>query len=109
MSVVWRYVRIEHIISEELENAPREVVVSIEEDVLKIKKDEIGTHSIRSGAVRMTVHIVECPVCTIMMMERWSSDAFLRYIRKQVEQFSYNIFTRMFPFETDRHIPDLVP
>ena len=38
----------------------------------------------------MDVFLGECPVYTIMLIGRWSSDAFLRYIRKQVEQFSHN-------------------
>mmetsp|Transcript_34825 Transcript_34825/g.62694 ORF Transcript_34825/g.62694 Transcript_34825/m.62694 type:complete len:106 (+) Transcript_34825:350-667(+) len=40
---------------------------------------------------------------------RWSSDAFLLYIRKQVEQFSHNVSIRMLRFESFRHIPDRAP
>ena len=49
------------------------------------KSSEIGTHSIRSGAV-MAMFLDEIPVFTIMMIGRWSSDAFLKYIGKQVAQ-----------------------
>ena len=55
-------------------------------DRIGFQKGEIGTHSIRSGAA-MAMYLGEIPVYTIMMLGRWSSDAFLRYIRKQVEQF----------------------
>ena len=57
----------------------------------------------------MAMNLGECPVYTIMMIGRWSSDAFLRYIRKQVEQFSHNVAQRMLRFFTDRHIPDIDP
>ena len=66
---------------------------------------EVGTHSIRSGAA-MAMYLGECPVYTIMMIGRWSSDAFLRYIRKQIEQFSHSVSCKMLKFETHRHIPD---
>ena len=51
----------------------------------------------------------ECPIYTIMMIGRWSSDAFLWYIRKQVEQFSHNVSNRMLHFQFHRHIPDMEP
>ena len=57
----------------------------IGEEILGIKAEEVGTHSIRSGAA-MSMYLGECPVYTITMIGRWSSDAFLLYIRKQVEQ-----------------------
>jgi hypothetical protein len=46
---------------------------------------EIGTHSLHSEAA-MEMHLAGVPVYTIMLIGRWSSVAFLRYIRKQVEQ-----------------------
>ena len=39
----------------------------------------------------MAMCLNDVPVFTIMIMGHWSSDAFLRYIRKQVEQFSHNV------------------
>ena len=88
--------------------ALRDAVVAIGEDVLGFKKEQVGTHSIRSGAA-MAMYLGECPVYTIMLIGRWSSDAFLRYIRKQVEQFSHNVSKRMLRFLFHRHIPDLEP
>ena len=88
--------------------ALRDAVVAIGEDVLGFKKEQIRTHSIRSGAA-MAIYLGECPVYTIMLIGRWSSDAFLRYIRKQVEQFSHNVLKRMLRFLFHRHIPDLEP
>ena len=86
----------------------RYMVVAIGEDVLGLKKEQVGTHSIRSGAATAT-NLGECPVYTIMLIGRWSSDAFLRYVRKQVEQFSHNISRIMIRFQFHRHIPDLEP
>ncbi len=75
---------------------------------LGFPSDEIGTHSIRSGAA-MAMHLDQVPVYTIMMIGRWSSDAFLRYIRKQVEQFSQNISSRIAKHQAFNHIPNFVP
>jgi hypothetical protein len=55
---------------------------------------EIGLHSARSGAA-MAMYLAHIPVFTIMLLGRWSSDAFLRYIRKQVKEFSNGISTKM--------------
>ena len=108
ISAVWRYGRIEHITSKEMVSALQAAVASIGEDILGIKKEDVGTHSIRSGAA-MAMYLGECPIYTIMMIGRWSSDAFLRYIRKQVEQFSHNVSRKMLKFQFHRHIPDLDP
>ena len=108
VSAVWRNGRIEHITSQEMVDALRAAVISIGEDVLGFKAEDIGTHSIRSGAA-MAMYLGECPVYTIMMIGRWSSDAFLRYIRKQVQQFSHNVSSRMIRFQSFFHIPDLEP
>ena len=108
VSAVWRNGKMEHITSKEMTLALRAAVLSIGEDILGIKAEEVGTHSIRSGAA-MSMYLGECPVYTIMMIGRWSSDAFLLYIRKQVEQFSHNVSIRMLRFESFRHIPDRAP
>ena len=78
------------------------------EEKLGFKPDELGTHSVRSGAA-MQMFLGECQVYVIMMIGRWSSDAFLRYIRKQVEQFSHNVSRRILRFEFFRHVPDYEP
>jgi hypothetical protein len=62
----------------------------------------------RSGAA-MEMYLGEIPVYTIMLIGRWSSDAFLRYIRKQVEQFSRNVSKKMLTFRSFCHIPDITP
>ena len=57
----------------------------------------------------MAMYMKECTIYTIMMIGRWSSDSFLRYIRKQVEQFSHNVSRRMIRFQFHHQIPDLEP
>jgi len=108
VSAVWRGGRIQHITSKEMVKALRSAVISIGEDSLGFKADDVGTHSIRSGSA-MAMYLGECPVYTIMMIGRWSSDAFLRYIRKQIEQFSHNVAQRMCRFMFHRHIPQIEP
>ena len=66
---------------------------------------EIGTHSIRSAAA-MSMFLADVPVYTIMLLGRWSSDAFLRYIRRQVQQFSRGISARMIISEDFFTIPE---
>lgn len=64
------------------------------EDELGFSSDQLGLHSARSGAA-MAMCLAGVPVFTIMLLGRWSSDAFLRYIRKQVQEFSKGISQKM--------------
>ena len=110
VSAVWKCGRIQHVKSEEMVAALRDAVVAMQARgvCFGFEAEDIGTHSIRSGAA-MGMYLGECPVYTIMMIGRWSSDAFLRYIRKQVEQFSHNVSERMVRFMSHNHIPDYEP
>jgi hypothetical protein len=87
-------------------NALQDAVEAIGVDRLGIKKEEVGTHSIRSGAA-MAMYLGECPVYTIILIGRWSSDAFLGYIRKQVMEFSQNVPKKMPTLQNYRHIPEI--
>ena len=89
-----------------MRKALRAAVLVIGEAKLGFKAGEVGTHSLRSGAA-MAMHLAEIPVYTIMIMGRWSSDAFLKYIRKQVAQFSQNIAKRMYNTQHFVHVPAL--
>ena len=66
----------------------------IGEDVLGCHPSEFGSHSIRSGAA-MAMCLNDVPTYTIMLVGRWSSDAFLKYIRRQVQEFTSGVSTRM--------------
>ena len=57
-----------------------------------IEEHELGTRSIRSGAA-MALFLRDHSVEKIMILGRWSSDAFLVYIRPQVLEWT-NIMSR---------------
>ena len=44
----------------------------------------------------MKMYLAGVPVYTIMLIGRWSIDAFLRYIRKQVKQSNENVSALLF-------------
>ena len=75
---------------------------------LGFEPKEIGMHSLQPGAA-MEMYLSGVPVYTIMLIGRWSSDAFLRYIRKQVEQFLRHVAKQMLTFRSFRRIPDIGP
>jgi hypothetical protein len=53
----------------------------------------------------MAMYLAAVPNFTIMLLGRWSSDAFLRYIRKQVKEFSSRISEKMIQNENFFTIP----
>ena len=71
-------------------DALRDALGAIGEVKLGIKKGDVGMHSIRLGAA-MAMFLGECPVFMIMLIGCLSSDAFLKYIRKQLIEFSQNV------------------
>ncbi len=54
----------------------------------------------------MAMFLEGCPVFLIMMIGHWSSNAFLRYIRKQVEEFNHDVSRKMLTHMFHRHIPN---
>jgi hypothetical protein len=73
-------------------------------ETLGFKPEQIGLHSARSGAA-MAMYLAGVSVYTVMLLSRWSSDAFLRYIRKQVKEFSTGISTKTIQSEDFFTIP----
>jgi len=61
---------------------------------LGISPEDIGTHSICSGFA-MALVWGGTPVFEVMIIGRWSSDAFVKYIRSQVIEFSKGISQKM--------------
>jgi hypothetical protein len=104
ISAFWQLNRINHDISKQVIAAMKGAIQAIGKDVLHIKKEEISTHLIRSGTA-MAMFLGNCSVCLIMMIGCWSSNAFLRCIQKQVEQFSHIFSKRMTKHMFHRHIP----
>jgi hypothetical protein len=74
---------------------------------LGFTKEEVGTHSNRSGGA-MGMFLAGTPVYTIMLSGSWSSNAFMRNIRKQVLDMSHDVSTKMFTYEEFYTIPDFV-
>ena len=99
---------VSEISSTSVRNALRVSVKAMGKETLGFSHEEIGTHSLRSGAA-MAMHLAKVPTFTIMIIGRWSSDAFLRYIRKQVEGFSSNISSLMLQNENFFTTPNVLP
>ena len=64
------------------------------EDKLPYTHDRIGSHSLRSGAA-MALFLANADTLDIMIMGRWSSDAFLIYIRDYVHEITAELGKRM--------------
>ncbi len=97
----------------ELLNKIRLAAATLGEDELGFTPDKVGLHSARSGAA-MAMYLAKVPVYTIMLLGRWSSDAFLRYIRRQVKEFSKGVSDQMISHERFFTIstslkPDTIP
>jgi hypothetical protein len=85
----------------------REAVATLGLETLGFLPEDVGTHSNRSGGA-MGMFLAGTPVYTIMLMGRWSSDAFMRYIRKQVLSLSHGIAAKMLTYEQFYTVPDFV-
>ena len=53
----------------------------------------------------MAMYLTQTPVYTIMLIGRWSSDAFLRYIRTQVQDFARGVSRNMVQSEDFFTVP----
>ncbi len=96
---------VKHVALAQEINALQDVVGAIGETWLGIAKHKIGTHSSRSWAA-MAMYLGECLAYTIMLIGCWSSNAFLRYIWKQVMEFSHNVSKKMLCFKNYKHMPN---
>lgn len=92
------------ITSSELLLDIRAAVDCIGRDVLGFGSEDVGTHSVRSS-LAMMAYLDGVPVYTIMLLGRWSSDAFLSYIEKQVKEFTRGISARMIKSDVFYNIP----
>jgi hypothetical protein len=85
----------------------RAAVKTLGVEKLGFSDQDVGTHSNRSGGA-MGMYLAGTPVYTIMLLGRWSSDAFMRYIRKQVLDMSHGISSKMITYEEFYTVPDFV-
>jgi hypothetical protein len=65
-----------------ISNLIKDGVVAIGKAKLGILCSEVGTHSIRAA---MSMYLTGAPIFSIMLIGCWSSTAFLKNIRKQVQ------------------------
>ena len=79
-------------------------VDAVRVDVLGFSSKEVGTHSVRSF-LAMMMYLTKEQVYTIMLTGRWSSDAFLAYIEKQVKEFTKGVSSRMLLKDTFFNVP----
>lgn len=87
-----------HIISDQVRDRLRAVVKVIGEEALGFTSEDIGLHSIRSGGA-MAMFLSGVSTIIIQRIGRWSSKAFLEYIREQVESFTVGVSQKMLDFE----------
>ena len=87
---VWNHARRKQIKSRQVIMSLRSACATIGRAHLCFDRSEIGTHSLGSGAA-MKMYLAGVLVYTIMLIGRWSSNAFLCYIRKQVKQFLQDV------------------
>jgi hypothetical protein len=105
VSAIWLNNQISHVTSKIIEHALQDAVVAMGETKLCIKKHEIGSHSIQLGAV-MAMYLGGVPVFTIMMIGRWGSNAFMKYIQKQIEEFTFNVLSKMLTMQHFHYAPN---
>ena len=86
--------RLVEITSEAIRKHIRRHVLLIDPLQLHFNQKRIGTHTIRTSFA-MILHSVGIAKVTVMLIGRWASDAYLRYIRHNLADFSKNISAQM--------------
>ena len=57
----------------------------------------------------MAMYLGGVPVFAIMMIGRWASDSFMKYIRTQIKEFTLDVSKRMLTMQEFRHTPNTAP
>ena len=83
-----------HIKANEVAQHLEKVVTSVGKARLGFDALRVGTHSIRTSFAMM-LYLQHIHASTIMLQGQWSSDAFLLYVRPQVQQFSSGLSAKM--------------
>ena len=90
---------VHHITRTNLTTHIKAAVKDLTPATLGFTSKQCGTHSIRSSGA-MWMHLAGIPSYLIMMIGRWSSDAFLLYIRRAIQEFSGGISQKMLHKDT---------
>jgi hypothetical protein len=72
----------------------RAIIRLMGESNLGFKPEDTGLHGIRSGGA-MAMFLANVSEVIIQRVGRWSSNAFLEYIREQVDSFTYGVSKKM--------------
>ena len=96
--------KITHVTQKQVTDALCDGVKTFGESRLQIKVTEVGTHSIRSGAA-MAMYLGGLPVYAIQLIGRWKSDSFMKYLRRQIEEFTLGVSSKMLSVQIFRHAP----
>ena len=99
----WSGEKIIHIDASMVRSKLRAIVELIGEEELGFRKDEVGLHSIRSGGA-MAMFLSGVNVIIIQRVGRWLSQAFLEYIRDQVDSFTMGVSQKMLHYEKFHHL-----
>jgi hypothetical protein len=75
----------------------------IGDSALGFTKDAVGLHSIRSGGA-MAMFMSGISTVIIQRIGRWSSEAFLEYIRDQIESFTLGVSQKMIEVSDFHHL-----
>jgi hypothetical protein len=94
VSAIWVRNQLSHVTSKIIKSALCDGIVTIGKAKLHIHRHKVGTHSTRAGAA-MAMYLDGVPVFAIMLIGRWSSTAFMNYIWKQIEEFTFNVSISM--------------
>ena len=81
------------------------IVNLIGEPTLGFNEDAVGLHSIRAGGA-MAMFLSGTSEIIIQRVGRWSSFAFLEYIREQVDCFTLGVSQKMLQFENFHHFSE---
>ena len=98
--------RIYCINSEQARRHLRSIVTIMGVEELGVQPEDIGLHSLRSGGA-MAMFLSGISTIVIQRVGRWSSEAFLEYIREQVESFTAGVSQSMLRFEHFHHLNSL--
>jgi hypothetical protein len=97
--------RLLHVSSSQIRQKLRLAASLLGSKTLGFEVNELGCHSLRSGSA-MAMYLARIPVTTIQLIGRWKSDAFLWYIREQVDCFTSNVASEMARAPSFYTIPD---
>jgi len=92
--------------SAKLLNKLHSSITAIGLEAFGFSANEVGLHSIWSRAA-MAMYLNKIPVYTIMLVGRWSSDAFLWYNQKMVQEFIIGVSSAMITTDDFFTIPEI--